>query len=39
MRAEPAEILQAGGFESRLWELGVDNVTITEAQVTFVDQA
>ena len=39
LRAEPAEIAQAGGFESRLWELGVDNITITEAQVTFVDQA
>jgi HEAT repeats len=38
MRAEPAEILQAGGFESRLWELGVDNITITEAQVTFIDK-
>ncbi len=37
LRAEPAELAQAGGFESRLWELGVDNITITEAQVTFVD--
>ncbi len=37
LRAEPAEIAQAGGFESRLWELGIDNITITEAQVTFVD--
>ena len=39
LRAEPAEIVQAGGFESRLWELGIDNITITEAQVTFVDQS
>ncbi len=36
----PAEDIQAsGGFENRLWELGVATITVTEANVTIVDGA
>lgn len=33
----PEEIAAAGGFESRLWDLGVGTVTVTDAHVSLVD--
>lgn len=37
MKSTPAEVASAGGFESRLWELGVDTVTVAEANLSLVD--
>ncbi len=39
LKYAPDEIEAAGGFESRLWELGVGTVTVTEAHVAIVDAA
>jgi hypothetical protein len=33
----PDQLDAAGGFESRLWELGVDTITVRELRVTIVD--
>lgn len=37
MKSPPDELRAAGGFEARLWDLGVDTVTVTEARVSVVD--
>lgn len=37
LRFSPEEIEGAGGFEARLWELGVGTITVTEAHVSLVD--
>jgi hypothetical protein len=37
MKSTPQEVAAAGGFEARLWELGVDTVTVAEAQLSLVD--
>lgn len=34
---QPEEIAAGGGFEARLWELGVSTVTVTDAHVAIVD--
>lgn len=35
----PADLAAAGGFESRLWESGVDAITVKEASARIVDAA
>lgn len=37
LKNTPQEVAAAGGFEARLWELGVDTVTVAEAQLSLVD--
>lgn len=37
VKIPPEEIAATGGFESRLWELGVDTITIAEAHLAIVD--
>lgn len=37
LKDTPEEIAAAGGFESRLWELGVDSITVKEAAARIVD--
>lgn len=37
VKLSPAEIDEAGGFESRLWERSVTSITVTEVRVTIVD--
>jgi len=37
LKYKPEEVDSAGGFESRLWEMGVATVTVTEVQVTLVE--
>lgn len=39
LKYSPAQIEAAGGFESRLWELGVGTITVTEAHISLVDGA
>lgn len=39
LKYSPAEIEASGGFESRLWDLGVSAITVTEAHITLVDGA
>ncbi len=33
----PAELVASGGFETRLWDCGVDTVTVTEASTRIVE--
>lgn len=35
----PEEVDAAGGFEARLWELGVGTITVSEMKVTLVEKA
>lgn len=37
LKSTPAELAAAGGFEARLWELGVDTVTVAEAHVSLAE--
>ncbi len=37
LKYTPDEIEEAGGFESRLWDLGVATITVTEARLSVVD--
>lgn len=37
LKLTPAEIESSGGFENRLWDLGVGTITVTETRVTIVD--
>jgi len=37
LKDDPADVQAAGGFELRLWEQGVDSVTVTLAHVTLVE--
>lgn len=37
LRHPPEAIRTAGGYEGRLWELGVGTITVTEASVALVD--
>lgn len=39
LKYSPAEVESSGGFESRLWDLGVGAITVTEAHVSLVDGA
>lgn len=39
LKYTPEEIGTSGGFENRLWELGVSTITVTEAHVAIVDAA
>ncbi|MDA3935286.1 MAG: HEAT repeat domain-containing protein, partial [Actinomycetota bacterium] len=37
LKHSPTELADAGGFESRLWELGVDTITVTETVTKIVN--
>ena len=37
LKHSPAEIAEVGGFEARLWEQGVDSITVVEASIKVVD--
>ncbi len=37
LKSSPQEIAAAGGFEHRLWELGIDSITIKQAAARIVD--
>ncbi len=39
LKYTPEEIDASGGFESRLWDLGVSSITVSEANVAIVDAA
>lgn len=39
LRLTPSEIVAQGGFESRLWNDGVDSITITESRIQILDEA
>lgn len=39
LKYTPEEIVASGGFESRLWDLGVATITVSEAHVAIVDAA
>ncbi|TLM90360.1 MAG: hypothetical protein FDZ75_06285, partial [Actinobacteria bacterium] len=39
LKYTPEEIGTSGGFETRLWDLGVSTITVTEAHVAIVDAA
>lgn len=39
LKHPPIELAQAGGFESRLWELGVDTITVTELATKVVNSS
>ncbi|MDP2233680.1 MAG: HEAT repeat domain-containing protein, partial [Actinomycetota bacterium] len=37
LKHSPSEVADAGGFEGRLWEQGVDTITVSQAFVKIVD--
>lgn len=37
LRSTPEEVEAAGGFESRLWSLGVTTITVVDAHISIVD--
>ncbi|PKQ16863.1 MAG: hypothetical protein CVT67_03630 [Actinobacteria bacterium HGW-Actinobacteria-7] len=37
LRHDPEEVEAAGGFENRLWELGVTTITVVDAHLSIVD--
>lgn len=39
LKYAPEEVEAAGGYESRLWDLGVSAITVTEAHVSLVEAA
>ncbi len=37
LQSPPEEVAAAGGFESRLWDLNIPNISVTEVHVSIVD--
>lgn len=39
LQTPPEDLVMAGGFEARMWDLNIGNITVTEVHVSIVDAA